>query len=125
MKNLRKHKVRPLTMDKIKGSDTELKNKYSIDIENLKKYYKKNDNLHVKSGRKQAIKILKSLKKFKTYNDNRNQLNYETTHLSSYINLGLVSIREVYFSIIKQVGPSSSIINELYWRDFYYNILNF
>ena len=41
MKNLRKHKVRPLTMDKIKGSDTELKNKYSIDIENLKNIIRK------------------------------------------------------------------------------------
>jgi deoxyribodipyrimidine photo-lyase len=125
MKNLRKHKVRPLIFDKINGNEILLKNKYSINTEDLKKYYKKNDSNHVISGRKQAIKILKSLKKFKNYNDNRNLLTYKTTHISSYINLGLVSIREVYFSVIKFIGPMSGIIAELYWRDFYYNILNF
>lgn len=125
MKNLRKHQVRPLNMDKIKGTGIIINNKYSIIKEDLKKYYKRNENNHVIGGRKHAVKILKSLKKFKNYNDNRNLLTYKTTHLSSYINLGLVSIREVYFSVIKYIGPSSSIIAELYWRDFYYTILNF
>ena len=37
--------------------------------------------------------------------------------------MGVLSIREVYERIENKLGKNSGIINELYWRDFYYNIL--
>jgi len=55
----------------------------------------------------------------------RNFLTYETTNLSAYINLGLLSIREVYYKIVEKLGKQNNLIDELYWRDFYYNILYF
>ena len=58
MKNLKKYDV-----DKPKKSTTEfskkLISKYSIDIDSLDRFYKYNDNLHVKPGRKESLKLLK------------------------------------------------------------------
>ena len=123
MKNLKKYDV-----DKPKKSTTEfskkkLVSKYSIDINSIDRFYKYNDNLHVKPGRKEGLKLLKAIKKQKDYDKCRNFLVYQTTNLSAYINLGVLSIREVYERIENKLGKNSGIINELYWRDFYYNIL--
>ena len=41
-------------------------------------------------------KILNNLKDFKKYDEERNSLELNTTHLSAYIKFGCVSIREVY-----------------------------
>lgn len=111
-----------------KGTDNGIKmsNKFIIEIEGFQKYYSKNPEKNVSGGRKNAKKILRVLSKkgspFDVYNDKRNMLEYKTTMLSAYINLGVISIREFYYSIKKQ---NSGIITELYWRDFYYNILYF
>ena len=51
------------------------------------------------------------------------KLNYKTSRLSPFINLGVLSIREVFRHIGKSFGIGHGLINELYWRDFYYNIL--
>ena len=59
------------------------------------------------------------------YDEKRNCLTYNTTHLSAYINLGLLSIREIYHHVVEKLGKKNGIITELYWRDFYYNILHF
>ena len=52
-------------------------------------------------------------------------MTYETTLLSASINFNVVSIREIYHKIKKKFGMKHGLINELYWRDFYYNILYF
>ena len=67
--------------------------------------------------------ILKNINNQKQYDSQRNYLSYSTTNLSAYINFGLVSIREVYSNISNNLGVNNGLINELYWRDFYYNIL--
>ena len=59
---------------------------------NINKYYKKNKNLIVKGGRKYALQILNNTKDFNQYSNKRNDLTYETTHLSAYIKFGCVSI---------------------------------
>lgn len=100
-----------------------INNKYYLKQEEMKQFYTINKKLHVKPGRKIGKKTLLDLKNKLNYGDNRNDLNYDTSNLSSYINLGLLSIREVYYHSIKLFGENSSFINELYWRDFYYNIL--
>ena len=101
-------------------------NQYSISVDDMDKYYTQNPQKNVSGGRKNAKKILKELSKqkssFDSYNENRNILEYKTTMLSAFINMGVVSIREIYYSIKKK---NSGIITELYWRDFYYNILYF
>lgn len=89
----------------------------------LKKFYTTNENLNVPPGRKNAKKRLLLVRNQDKYNELRNCLSYETTLLSSYINLGLLSIREVYYHVLDKLGSKNDIIKELYWRDFYYNIL--
>jgi deoxyribodipyrimidine photo-lyase len=97
------------------------KNKYYFD--NMDKLYDYNPNLLVKGGRDWAISRLKKIKSFNKYNTNRDIMTYETTLLSSSINFNVVSIREVYYEIVKNLGKKTNLINELIWRDFYYNIL--
>ena len=125
MKNLKKYKViKPIK--KIPNFNNELINSdYNFDVNDLKKLYIKNQNLHVKGGRKNGKKILNNIKQQKKYNEMRNFLNYTTTNLSAYINLGILSIREVYYKILNELGEENGLITELYWRDFYYNILNY
>jgi deoxyribodipyrimidine photo-lyase len=67
---------------------------------------------------------LKTIKngEFINYDNERNDLKKETTHLSAYIKFGCVSIREVYYKILLKLGKSNGLINELIWRDFYMNI---
>ena len=129
MKNL-KEKFKISNEDKFnkfKGSfyNKSLNTKEQIDEKNLTKFYKVNPNLNVKSGKKEAIKKLNKLKNQKKYTDMRNCMNYETSYLSAYINLGLVSIRQVYQKAVSELGKNSGLITELYWRDFYYNIMYF
>ena len=116
-------------VDKPKKGTLKLKKlkkvKEEIKASNLKKFYIHNDNLNVKSGRKEAKKKLKLVDKQKKYDEKRNILEYKTTHLSAYINLGVLSIREVYHYALSKLGRNNGIINELYWRDFYYNVLHF
>jgi len=54
------------------------------------------------------------------YNDNRNYLNYKTTNISAYLNIGCISIRELYWKLIEiNEEKNSDLIKQLYWRDFY------
>lgn len=121
--NLLKYDVnKPVALELTPNKDI-IKSKYLIDIKEFKQFYQFNPDLHIDGGRNQALKTLKQTKKLNDYNNNRNLLTYTTTNLSSAINLGLLSIREVYHYIIDTLGKDSDIINELYWREFYYNIL--
>ena len=117
--------VQNIKNKKINLTNKHLKTIHSIDKTYIKYFYVKENNLNVKSGRNNALQKLKLIKEQTHYNDLRNYLSYETTNLSAYINLGLISIREVYHKIINILGKDNNLINELYWRDFYYNILYF
>ena len=93
-------------------------------IKNIHKFYKHNDNNVTEfGGRTIGIDILNGIKLFKKYNNERNILNKNTTRLSSYIKFGCVSIREVYYSFKKKLGSNNDLIKQLYWRDFYYNVI--
>ena len=89
---------------------------------NIHKFYKKNENIAVHGGRINALKILKNIKTFKSYNKKRNILHLSTTRLSAYIKFGCVSIREVYHIFKQKLGTRNDLIKQLYWRDFYYNV---
>lgn len=94
-----------------------------IDKKRVKKFYQKNKNPHVYPGREAALKTLHKLNNLTSYGETRNTLSLETSNMSAYINLGLVSIREMLKKGREVFGNHSSWETELIWRDFYYNIL--
>ena len=119
------YKVKSPDKAKIKYKKENIDSKFEIKGKDLKKFYNENKNINVPSGRENAKKRLKQVKNQKKYDELRNCLNYETTNLSAYINLGLLSIRELYQYCFEKLSKETGIITELYWRDFYYNILYF
>jgi len=125
-------------------------NKYYIDdITTITDY--NNPDIQVRGGRSFGLTILNNIKKSKyiDYSSQRDYFTYDTTFLSAYNHFGNVSIREVYWSIIKSSKELNNftkksnilsikdltkltelfnkygvkgLINQLYWRDFYYNL---
>ena len=98
----------------------------TLDSTFLKKYYNEKENVRRIGGRDAGLMILFKMADFNNYAECRNELIYETTELSAYIKFGCVSIREVYWKIMKSVTNKDSqqnLINQLIWRDFYFNIL--
>ena len=122
-KNLYNFEVSNINKKIIKGVKRNIKSTYKILNKDLKKYYTPNKKRNVKGGRNNGLLILNRICDYKNYDKCRNFLTYKTTNLSAYINLGLVSIREVYHTVKNKLGTYNGINNELYWRDFYYNIL--
>ena len=76
-------------------------------------YYKHNPHNMVKGGRTHGLKQMK----IKVDYENRDKLCVDTTHLSSYIKYGCLSIREVYHYF-----KDENIKAQLIWREFYYYI---
>jgi deoxyribodipyrimidine photo-lyase len=76
-----------------------------------------------RGGRSNALKILKKIDSFTSYESLRDfPAEDSTTHLSSHLKFNTCSIREVYWSIVKTLGDSSELIRALYWRDFFSSI---
>ena len=94
----------------------------SIELNDLSKYYNINPNIMIHGGRKNALKILKKSSEFSGYEQYRDQLDYKTTHLSAYIKYGNLSIREVYHTFVNKFGDDFGIINQMFWREFYFYI---
>jgi len=82
--------------------------------------YNHDSNRLLKGGRKEALVYLNNIKNHSNYSEKRNILMENTTQLSAYIKFGCISIREVYHKIIKLFGIESGLINQLFWREFYY-----
>jgi deoxyribodipyrimidine photo-lyase len=93
-----------------------------ISLKEIEKFYHHNKNILVHGGRTPALKILKDLKKFNTYNKERNTLTFSTTHLSAYHKFGCVSIREVFHAFVKDLAPTNELFKQLFWRDFFYQL---
>lgn len=77
----------------------------------------------IHGGRKGALKMLRKSETLSTYNQNRNCLTYQSSHMSAYIKFGCVSIREVYWKWRKVHGKPNGLIGQLLWREFYYYII--
>lgn len=98
-----------------------------IELENrqilIKLLKKNNPNIFVKGGRAEALLLLKKVKNLSNYQEVRNIPSlHGTTHLSAHNKFGTISIREFYATIIKYFGKKHTLINELYWRDFFTHI---
>lgn len=87
--------------------------------------YKKNPDIYIHGGRSNALKILKNIKSFVDYNEQKNYFAQDTTLLSAHNKFGTVSIREVYWTFRNALGRNSDLLRNLYWRDFYYNQMYF
>ena len=121
-RNAEKIKVRKSKSNKYNNySNIKKKLNYSCNPKKEIKY-EKNKNIRVRGGRENALNILKKIKKFQDYNVDRNLPALSTTTLSAYNKYGCVSIREVYEKFTKVLNKENSLIKQLYWRDFYYNI---
>jgi deoxyribodipyrimidine photo-lyase len=97
--------------------------KNEISFDEIDKFYVYNPRLEVHGGRDEALKILQSMKKFKNYEVDRNLPSLPTTKLSAYNKFGCVSIREVYHAAKDEFGIECTLITQLFWRDFYYNVM--
>ena len=103
------------------SKNTKLHGEYKSDIHKL---YTQNKNLLVHGGRSNALKILSSISEYNNYNKTRDYPIMNTTYLSAYLKFNTVSIREVYYTFKKKLKPSNKLFTQLYWRDFYMNILH-
>ena len=75
-------------------------------------------------GRTNGLNVLvAALRNQGGYSKTRDQLAVETSRLSAYIKFGCVSIREVYHRFVSAFGQSSPLVRQLFWREFYAQIL--
>ena len=96
-----------------------LQNSITLDYA-LKQFTKINPNILVHGGRGEAIKQMhQAAKNIKNYPRTHNELTKPTSQLSAYIKFGCISIREIY----KTFRSKHDFIRQLFWRDFYANIL--
>jgi len=97
-------------------------NEYYFNFKDSKQFYIPNDKINVNGGRKNGLKILANIDKFKNYSKCRDLLTYKTTFLGAHNHFSTISIREVYWTIANKLGNKSGLVNELHWRQFYYEI---
>jgi deoxyribodipyrimidine photo-lyase len=119
--SLRKKVEAPTSKKNIKFVSTNKNLQNSITLEQaLKRFTKVNPNILVHGGRNNGLKQMKiASKNIANYPRTHNDLSHSTSQLSAYIKFGCVSIREVY----KAYHSKRDFIRQLYWRDFYANIL--
>ena len=82
--------------------------------------------LFARGGRSEALTILKTIKRFAEYDQERNVPSVEgTTGLSPHHKFGTISVRESYYAIERSFGSEHTLIRELYWRDFFTQVAFF
>lgn len=77
-------------------------------------------------GRSSAFKILKHLREFENYTQERDIPYLDaTTHLSAHLKFTTCSVREIYYAIKLSLKHSEPLLRQLYWRDFFTSIAYF
>ena len=119
--SLRKKVLGPTSVRKVNFVSTNKILENHISLENaLKKFTKINPNILIHGGRNNGLKQMKTASKnIAHYPKTHNDLSHSTSELSAYIKFGCISIREVY----KAFHSKHDFIRQLFWRDFYANIL--
>ena len=101
------------------SSSKNLTNKISLD-DAFNRFTKSNPQILVHGGRTEGLKQMRNaVKNIAHYAKTRDELSKPTSQLSAYIKFGCLSIREVY----KLFRSKHDFIRQLFWRDFYANIL--
>jgi len=110
-----------------KDKNSFVKKSHKISFEYTKdihKFYTPNPDILVRGGRPHALRILKSIKNFSSYNTSREVPSvHGTTYLSAYLKFNVISIREVYEVFKSKLSSSNKLLTQLYWRDFYMQIM--
>ena len=101
-------------------SSEQVKGEYKF--EDIDKFYTENKEIEIHGGRTEALKVIKGIHQFKNYKDIRDYPALSTSKLSAHNKFGTASIREVYYAAKEEFGVSCTFIQQLFWRDFYYNI---
>jgi deoxyribodipyrimidine photo-lyase len=115
--------VRPIDdFNKFKFLKLDINNKFFIDKKSIDNLYDFNNDINVNGGRTNGLNILNTINKFDNYQKDRDFFTYETTFLGAHNHFSTVSIREVFHTIVNELGITSGLINELHFRDFYYQL---
>jgi len=85
-------------------------------------FKKKNPELWVHGGTKEAKKLLANIKRLNAYKKTRDFPALMTSNLSAHNKFGTISIRELYHKISRTLSAASPLITQLYWRDFFYHV---
>jgi len=112
----------PMRMKQIPFKSSTKQMQHTIPLRNAMDVFVRDTNptILVHGGRTEALKLLsKSVKNITNYEATHNDLSTKTSELSASIKFGCISIREVYKTLYSKTG----LIRQLYWRDFYANIM--
>ena len=96
----------------------------SLTLDETKKFYTHNPNLHINGGRTQGLKQLKRIQdcEHEKYSEKRDKFDYNSTFLSAYLKFGCISVRETYKVISDTHYHGHPLVRQLVWRDFYIQI---
>lgn len=98
-----------------------VKEEDSLDLDEL--YKNENKSILSRGGRVNGKKILREigLGKYKDYVSTRDVPSIEegTTRLSPYLKFGCLSLREVFYTVLKKHGLQHDLIKQLFWKEFY------
>ena len=84
---------------------------------------RRNVRLFRRGGRKEALRVLRTIGRFGAYEETRDRLAIEgTTGLSPHNKFGTISIREFHQAVAEGLGPGHPILRQLYWRDFFTHV---
>lgn len=93
---------------------------HTISLDDAKRRFCAYGDKAIQGGRDNALEQMRRFSRIQTrYAVERNDMSEDTSGLSAYIKFGCVSIREVYAAF----KHANMFIRQLYWRDFYANIL--
>jgi deoxyribodipyrimidine photo-lyase len=82
-----------------------------------------NTALAVRGGTTRGLHILKNLAHQEHYSKERDFPALDSTsHLSSHLKFGTLSIRQVYHSMGKTLGYTHPLLRQLFWRDFFTHV---
>jgi deoxyribodipyrimidine photo-lyase len=100
-----------------------------IDIKDINIFWNENIDKNYEpieiGGRTNGLQILKTLEKFKDYNNKRDILSYNTTRISAHLNFGTISEREFYEALNNKLGKTTQLINQVIWRNYYFTLNRF
>ena len=77
----------------------------------------------IKGGRREALRILTNISRYHSYKDERDTPSEQgTTRLSAHLKFGTISPRELVHAIRRELSDHE-LERQLYWRDFYHQLL--
>jgi len=96
---------------------------HALPFSKMASFYQENPALAIRGGRARGLLGLKRLNQLKDYEEGRNfPALGKTSLMSPHLKFGTVSIREMYWAIVKLFGKDHGLIRELVFRDFYMKI---